>query len=69
MSRRDTSKRVSSRTLPDHSSVPEECSETGAVNSVDNVYSTLDGDDRAVLVTGFINRKKTNLLIDTGPGP
>ena len=32
-------------------------------------FCTLEGDDRAVLVNGFVNRKKADLLIDTGAGP
>jgi hypothetical protein len=70
-SRRDNPKHVSPNTPPRESSTRDEyvLSDTRAVDSSNNVYSALEGDDRAVLVTGFINRKKTNLLIDTGAGP
>ena len=46
---------------------PEEIPNSG--DKRDNVYCTLEGDDGAVLVNGFVNRKKADLLIDTGAGP
>ena len=40
-----------------------------ANSNFSNVFCSFEGEDTSVLVGGFINRKKVDLLIDTGAGP